>query len=106
MKNRIAFRRIANRGGLALCCALGIGASSLMLAGSAIAADKPATAAMISEDQARAVAVKAVPGKVKKVEMEEKEGKVVYVVEVISEQKGEVDVLVDVKSGKVVSIEE
>ena len=103
MLNRNASRRLGTQGGIAVCCALAIGAGSLALASTAFAQDKPpAAAAKITEEQAKAIALKAVPGKVTKVVIERKKGTNVYVVEIISEEKGEIDVFVDNVSGKVI----
>ena len=100
MQNRHASRRLG--ASVALCGALAIGAGSLILSGTAIAEDKPAAGAKITEDQAKAVALKAMPGKVTGVAIEKKKGKTVYVVEIMTEKKGEIDVFVDVVSGKVI----
>ena len=102
MLNRHASRQFLSQVGLALCGALTISAASLELAGTAVAQDKPAAAAKITEEQAKAAALKAIPGKVTKVVIEKKKGKQVYVVEIMSEKKGEIDVLVDIVSGKVI----
>ena len=42
------------------------------------------------------------PGKVTGVVIEKKKGKTVYVVEIMTEKKGEIDVFVDIVSGKVI----
>ena len=102
MQNRHISRRLGARLGVALCGALAIGAASLVLAAQAIAQDKPAAAAKITEEQAKAIALKTIPGKVTKVVIEKKKGKSVYVVEIMSEKKGEIDVFVDIVSGKVI----
>lgn len=102
MQNRHASRHLGARVGVALCSALSISAGSLMLAGSSIAQDKPATAAKITEEQAKAIALKKMPGKVTGVAIEKKKGKTVYVVEIMTEKKGEIDVFVDIVSGKVI----
>jgi uncharacterized membrane protein YkoI len=102
MLNRHTSRRLGARVGVALCGALAISAASLVLADNAIAQDKPAAAAKITEEQAKAIALKAIPGKVTKVVIEKKKGKDVYVVEIMSEKKGEIDVFVDIVSGKVI----
>lgn len=102
MQNRYISRRLGARLGVALCGAFVIGAASLVLAAQAIAQDKPAAAAKITEEQARAIALKTIPGKVTKVVIEKKKGKTVYVVEIMSEKKGEIDVFVDIVSGKVI----
>lgn len=58
--------------------------------------------ATITEDQAKAAALKAMPGKVTGVSIEKKRGKTVYVVEIMTETKGERDVFIDRVSGKVI----
>lgn len=58
----------------------------------------------ITEQEAVAIAQKAVEGKVTDVEIEEKYGKIVYVVE-IDANGIETDVIIDVKTGKVLGIE-
>jgi len=63
------------------------------------------TVPKISEDQARESALKVVPGRVTKVELERKRGKIVYVVEIRTDSAGEKDVLVDIESGEVVGTE-
>jgi hypothetical protein len=104
MLNRNASRHLGTQG-VALCCALAIGAGSLALAGTAFAKDKPpAAAAKITEEEAKAIALKAVPGEVTKVVIERKKGTNAYVVEIMSEEKGEIDVFVDM-SGKVIGME-
>ena len=102
MLNRHVSRRLGARMGIALCGALAFGSASLVHAGNAIAQDKPAAAAKITEEQAKAIALKTIPGKVTKVVIEKKKGKNVYVVEIMSEKKGEIDVFVDIVSGKVI----
>jgi uncharacterized membrane protein YkoI len=88
--------RVRTRGALILGCAL------LVLASGAIAEDKPQQAAKISEEQAKAIALKKMPGKVTDVAIEKKRGKTVYVVEVMTESQGERDVFIDMQSGAVV----
>jgi uncharacterized membrane protein YkoI len=102
MQNRHASRRLGAWAGVALWGALAISAGSLVLASTAVAQDKPAAAAKITEEQAKAIALKTMPGKVTGVAIEKKKGKTVYVVEIMTEKKGEVDVFVDVVSGKVI----
>ncbi|MDQ2962440.1 MAG: PepSY domain-containing protein [Pseudomonadota bacterium] len=87
--------RAAIRGTLIICCA------GLAFAGSAGAADTP-PGAKITPDQAAAVALKVMPGKVTEVKVEKKGGKDVYVVEIMTETKGERDVFVDIVTGKVI----
>ena len=108
MQNRNAFRYVGAPVWAAICGALIIGGSNLLLAGAAMAKDKPAAApadAKITEDQAKEIALKAMPGKVTGVAIEKKKGKTVYAVEIMTEKKGEKDVLVDVVSGKVIGID-
>ena len=102
MLNRHTSRRLGARVSVALCGALALSAASLVLTDNAIAQDKPAAAAKITEEQAKAIALKTIPGKVTKVVIEKKKGKNVYVVEIMSEKKGEIDVFVDIVSGKVI----
>ena len=87
----------------ALCGAFFIGCAGLAFAGpkDTEAAPMPAGAKITSE-QASAIAVKAIPGKVTGITIEKKLGKNVYVVEIMSETQGEKDVFVDPVSGKVI----
>jgi uncharacterized membrane protein YkoI len=66
------------------------------------AASTPAT---ITEDQAKEIALKSVPGKVTGVAIEKKRGKNVYVVEIMTEKDGEKDALVDMVTGKFLGTE-
>jgi hypothetical protein len=70
--------------------------------------DKPSklksAAAKISADEAKKLALGRVPGKVTDITIERKKGKSVYVVE-IKTGSGEVDVLVDVETGKILGTE-
>ena len=61
--------------------------------------------AKVTEDQAREIALKVMPGNVTGVTVEKKKGKQVYVVEIMSKTKGEKDVFVDIVSGKVIGID-
>jgi uncharacterized membrane protein YkoI len=62
--------------------------------------------AKISREKATEIALKKVPGNVTSVSIEKKRGKKVYVVEIIEKSSGgEVDVLVDMESGKVLGTE-
>jgi uncharacterized membrane protein YkoI len=68
--------------------------------GAAIAAQ------IVTEDQARDIALKALPGKVTDLTIERKNGQDVYVVEIVSDKNGaETDVLVDPHSGQVLGME-
>ena len=60
----------------------------------------------IAEDELKAIAVKAVPGKVMDIQIEKKLGRKTYVVEVIADADGaETDVIVDMKTGEVLATE-
>ncbi len=80
--------------------------------GNAAAAPAAATVAakggakVISEDEAKKIAIKAVPGKATDIAIEKKQGVNRYVVEVQPAAGGkELDVVIDMTSGKVVAIE-
>ena len=109
MQNRKTIPNAGARVGAAICGALIIGGSGLVPVGAAMAQDKPAASApagaKITEEQAKVIALKAMPGKVTKVVIEKRKGKTVYAVEIQSETKGEKDVWVDVVTGKVVGID-
>ncbi|MGH8430965.1 MAG: PepSY domain-containing protein [Solimonas sp.] len=60
----------------------------------------------ISEEQARAAALKVVPGRVTSVEIEKKRGKHVYVVEIRTRSDAEKDVHVDIETGQVLRTED
>jgi len=62
-------------------------------------------AAKITKEQATKIALEHLPGEVTDVTIEKKRGKNVYVVEIVSPQQGEKDVLVDMESGKVIGTE-
>jgi uncharacterized membrane protein YkoI len=83
----------------------------VLFAGSAyadadIAGNKPqviAIAAKISEEKAKEIALKEIPGNITSVVIEKQLGKNVYVVEIIEKSSGEeVDVFVDIDTGEVV----
>lgn len=70
------------------------------------AVQNPKQAKTISEDDAKQIAEKAVPGKVTDVAIEKKRGANRFVVEVAPAAGGkEVDVIIDMTSGKVLGIE-
>ena len=60
----------------------------------------------ITIEQAKAAALKVVPGRVTSVVIEKKQGKHVYVVEIAPRGGGEKDVFVDLDSGQVVGTED
>jgi uncharacterized membrane protein YkoI len=60
----------------------------------------------ISEEQAKAAALKVVPGRVTSVVIEKKQGKHVYVVEIAPRGGGEKDVLIDLDTGQVLGTED
>ena len=68
------------------------------------AAAEPTT--KISREQAVKAALAAVPGKVTDTGIEKKRGKNVWVIEIVADKDGaEIDVLVDLDSGKVIGID-
>ena len=99
------FRRAAATLGLA---------ATLLLPGTAPAADAETPvqgaaaepSAKISREQAVKAALAAVPGKVTDTGIEKKRGKNVWVIEIVADKDGaEIDVLVDLDSGKVIGID-
>ena len=89
------------RVGVAIRVALLAVTGSAVLMVPANAADSAVAASNVTEEQAKAVALKALPGKVNKVELETKEGKKTYVVEIITEKtEAKKDVWVDYYTGK------
>jgi uncharacterized membrane protein YkoI len=83
------------------CCLATLGFALLQSFGTAWAAD-----AKITAEQASQIALTTVPGKVTDVAIERKRGRNVYVVEIVAEKDGaEIDVLVDIESGKVIGTE-
>ncbi len=99
------FRRAAATLGLA---------ATLLLPGTAPAADgedrvqeaAAAPSAKVSREQAVEAALAAVPGKVTDAGIEKKRGKNVWVIEIVAEKDGaEIDVLVDLDSGKVIGLD-
>ena len=67
---------------------------------------QPAAAPKISTEQAKAAALKVVPGRVTSVVIEKKQGKNVYVVEIVPRGGGEKDVFVDIETGQVLGTED
>lgn len=61
--------------------------------------------AKINEEQARANALREVKGAVKKVELDNENGNVVYSVEMTTKDKKEIDVKVDAGNGKILKVE-
>ena len=90
---------------LAAMCPLGATAQTSTPAGS-VAASKSTDVKIISEDDAKAIAEKRVPGKAVDVAIEKKRGANRYVVEVRPAAGGkELDVIIDMVSGKVLAVE-
>ena len=89
------------RAAVVICCA------SLAFAVSAASPKDTPTpkGAKITAEQAAAIAVKTMPGKVTDVKVEKKKGKNVYAVEIQTEGQGEKDVLVDIVTGEVVGVD-
>jgi uncharacterized membrane protein YkoI len=67
--------------------------------------ERAAPAAKITEEQARQIALERMPGKVTDVTIERKRGRNVYVVEILTPDQGERDVLVDIVTGQIVGTE-
>jgi uncharacterized membrane protein YkoI len=87
-------------------CLQGVVAQTAEPAKPAAEASKTKSAKVISEDEARLIAEKRVPGKVVDVAIEKKRGANRYVVEVKPAAGGaEVDVIIDMASGKVLAVE-
>jgi uncharacterized membrane protein YkoI len=59
----------------------------------------------ISQEQATKIALERMPGTVTDVTIERKRGKNVYVVEIQVPEKGEIDVLVDMETGRILGTE-
>jgi uncharacterized membrane protein YkoI len=66
------------------------------------AAQVPTQVPKISAEQASNTALKTISGRVTSVVIERKRGKLVYVVEIMTNNAGEKDVFVDIDSGEVV----
>jgi uncharacterized membrane protein YkoI len=99
-----SFRKLA-RASVSVWSTLAILAGGLVIVHTATAADTAAAAVKITEDQAGESALKALPGKVNKVELEKKDGKKVYVVEILTDKDEKKDVWVDPASGKVIGVD-
>lgn len=72
----------------------------------ATAVAQPAPTPKVSTEQAKAAALKAVSGRVTSVVIEKKQGKNVYVIEIMTRSGGEKDVFVDIDTGQVVGTED
>ena len=66
---------------------------------------RPPPVAKITPEQATETALKAMPGRMTSVVIERKRGRHVYVVEIMTSNAGEKDVLVDIESGEIVGTE-
>ena len=97
-------RWLARIGAATVSSALLIGSAGPVLAAGETVGTMPA-GAKISEEQAKEIALKVLPGKVTGVTLETKKGKPVYAVEIMSKTKGEKDVFIDIVSGKVLGID-
>jgi uncharacterized membrane protein YkoI len=112
MKKTILFSAV-----ISLCIAFGVACGNanandrtiIAQAGNnakAAPAASKAGAKVISEDEAKKIALKAVPGKVQDIAVEKKLGEDRYVVEIIPAKGGkEVDVVIHMTTGKVLAIE-
>jgi len=67
---------------------------------------QPTSTPKISTEQAKAAALKVVPGRVTSVVIEKKQGKNVYVVEIVPRGGGEKDGFVDIETGQVLGTED
>ena len=65
----------------------------------------PSTVSIISEEEAKAIALKAVPGTVMAIESDVRSGVNVYIVKVDAESGVETDVIINTQTGKVISTE-
>ena len=102
LEQRQALGRFGARARAVIGSVLVLGCVGTAVIGQAHAKKDPPAAVKITEEQASASALKAMPGKVTGVTIEKKRGKNVYVVEIMTEAQGEKDVFVDMVSGKVV----
>jgi uncharacterized membrane protein YkoI len=92
--------------------AMAFNGSATILAQSGSTSKSPAASAStkvsktITEDEAKRLALQAVPGKVTDIAIEKKKGVDRYVVEVVPEKGGkEVDVIIHMTTGKVLAVE-
>ncbi len=104
MKPTHSLQRKVAQAAAALLGALLIGGAGPAMAAGETVGTMPA-GAKITEEQAKEIALKTLPGKVTGVTLEKKKGKQVYAVEIMSKTKGEKDVFVDIVSGKVLGID-
>ena len=104
MKHSTQLKHVIARACASICGAMVIGWASLALAADETTSPLPA-GAKISEEKAKEIALKLMPGKVTGVTIEKKKGKQVYVIEIMSATKGEKDVFVDTVSGKVIGVD-
>jgi uncharacterized membrane protein YkoI len=88
------------------CRSVTLAALLLPAIGVAQTTPQPASAPKVSADQAKAAALKVVPGRVTSVVIEKKQGKNVYVVEIVPRRGGEKDVFVDIETGQVLGTED
>lgn len=99
-KRNILFAGIA---GLVLMGgAIGVGANS-------IAGDKNLenTGSAISMDEAKKIALHEAGGKLKGIELEKDDGRLIYEIELISDEKGrKVDIDIDAKTGKIIKVDQ
>src|SRR5262245_48810119 len=66
---------------------------------------RPPPEPKITKEQATETALKEMPGRVTSVVIERKRGRHVYVVEIMTKNAGEKDVLIDIQSGEIVGVE-
>lgn len=80
--------------------------ATLLLPALAMAQASPTPTPKITVDEAKAAALKVVPGRVTSVVIEKKGGKRVYVVEIAPRGGGEKDVHIDLDTGQVLGVED
>jgi uncharacterized membrane protein YkoI len=79
---------------------------AVLLLPAMVTAEPPRKAgAKISPEEASKIALERIPGNVTDVTIERKRGKEVYVVEILTANEGEKDVLVDIKTGRIIGTE-
>ena len=59
----------------------------------------------LSQDEAIAIAMELIDGKVTDVEIEKKFGKIAYVIEIDSDRTGQTDVIIEIATGDLLGIE-
>ncbi|MCM2325680.1 MAG: PepSY domain-containing protein [Candidatus Woesearchaeota archaeon] len=68
--------------------------------------DAPKTSSVITEEEAREIALARVPGEVTDIAKEKKFGKICYVVEIDADEGTETDVVIEAATGEILAVEE